>query len=124
MRLPWGLKFDLTQLFGTGYPYPGVIGRYSKAEYDFSGDSITTRWENIMAPRDYNRYPAYHRADVGLNKAFTWKSLTGEAYIELLNIYNRRNVYFYIWDLEEDPPVRRAITMLPLLPSIGLNVRF
>lgn len=124
MRLPWGLKFDFTQLFGTGYPYPGVIGRYSRAEYDFSGDSIATHWENIMAPRDYNRYPAYHRADVGLSKAFTWKSLTGEAYIELLNIYNRRNVYFYIWDLEKDPPVRRAITMLPLLPSIGLNVRF
>ncbi|TES90969.1 MAG: hypothetical protein E3J87_08840 [Candidatus Cloacimonadota bacterium] len=124
LALPWRLKLNFTQLVGTGFPYPGVIGRYPKTEYDFSGDSLITDWEEIMAPRDYYRYPTNHRADIGISKAFTWKSLKGEFSIEIINLYNHKNVFFYIWDLEEDSPVKRAVTMFPLLPTIGLKVNF
>jgi hypothetical protein len=122
--LPWGLKLSFTQLFGTGFPYPGVIGRCPKTEYDFSGDSLVTYWENIMAPRDYYRYPAYHRADVGLSKGFRWGPVTGAVYVDVVNAYNHENVFLYIWDLEADPPIRRTITMFPRLPSVGFNIRF
>lgn len=124
MDILWGLRFDVKWSLGAGFPYPGVIGRYPKTEYDFSGDSLVTRWGYIRSPRDYYRYPPYHRLDVGLVKGFSWKFLQGEAFLQLMNLYNRKNVFLYVWDLEEDPPVRRAVTMFPLLPSIGFNIRF
>lgn len=122
--IPWGMRVDATWSLGTGLPYPGAIGRYLRTEYDFARDRWVTRWDYIESPRDYYRYPPYHRLDLGLVKGFGWKSLEGEAFFQIINVYDRENVFLYVWDLEEDPPVRRAVTMLPLLPSIGFNIRF
>jgi hypothetical protein len=42
-----------------------------------------------------------------------------------LNVYDRRNnVLFYFYDYAADPPVRTGVSMLPVLPSLGLEVRF
>ncbi len=124
VNLPWGLSTNLKWQLGTGFPYPGVRGRYHRTEYDFSGDSTTTSTRYITAPRDYYRYPAYHRADLGLKKAFNWKFLKGECFVGVINLYNHKNVFLYIWDCEKDPPERIAVTMFPLFPSLGFNIKF
>jgi hypothetical protein len=45
-------------------------------------------------------------------------------YLQILNVYNRRNVLFYFYDYQSTPPVRSGFSMFPMLPSIGIEVTF
>ena len=48
-----------------------------------------------------------------------------ELRLQAINVYSRRNVWFYRLDFEEDRPVQRdAIRMLPILPNIALTIDF
>jgi hypothetical protein len=40
------------------------------------------------------RYPAYHRLDLRLEKRFAFKKWSLDAYIDVQNLYNRKNVYY------------------------------
>tara|TARA_B100000676_G_C17992255_1_gene795629 strand:- start:1027 stop:1161 length:135 start_codon:yes stop_codon:yes gene_type:complete len=44
--------------------------------------------------------------------------------VNLVNVYNQRNVLFYFYQYEEDPPVRSGISMFPVLPTLGLEISF
>jgi hypothetical protein len=44
--------------------------------------------------------------------------------VDVLNMYNRRNVLFYFYQYSEVPPVRSGVSMFPLLPTFGLEVHF
>src|SRR5690606_17228858 len=78
----------------------------------------------VLGPRNGARYPAYHRLDVSLRRTFTksWGEIT--PHVDILNMYNRRNVLFYFYEYEGDPPTRSGISMFPLLPTVGVEVRF
>ena len=45
-------------------------------------------------------------------------------YLSVVNLYNRKNVLFYFFDYGADPPTRAGVSMIPLLPTIGLEVSF
>jgi hypothetical protein len=45
-------------------------------------------------------------------------------YVEVLNVLNRRHVLFYFYQLDRDPPLRSGISMFPLLPTLGVELRF
>ena len=44
--------------------------------------------------------------------------------MDVLNLYNRRNVLFYFFQYQDDPPVRSGISMFPLLPTFGVEIAF
>ena len=52
----------------------------------------------------------------------SWGRMT--PYLSILNLYNRKNVLFYFFEYDKDPPVRTGISMFPFLPSLGLEVSF
>ena len=52
----------------------------------------------------------------------SWGSLT--PYVNLVNVYNRRNVLFYFFEYDRAPAVRSGVSMFPVLPTFGLEVRF
>jgi hypothetical protein len=66
------------------------------------------------------RYPAYHRLDLRLEKTWAFKTWSLEAYLDLQNVYNRKNVYYKFWDDGEE----RTVTYLPLVPFLGLQASF
>lgn len=78
----------------------------------------------VLGERNAARYPTYHRLDAGIRRH--WERSWGRvaASVDVLNVYNQRNVLFYFYDFEEDPPVRSGLSMVPFLPSLGLEVRF
>ena len=75
-------------------------------------------------------FPAYHRMDLRINRAvFTRGSKSFELYIDITNLYNRKNVRGYetieIVDNGQGPEiVLEEDTWLPILPSFGFNWRF
>ena len=44
--------------------------------------------------------------------------------MNIVNVYNQRNVLFYFFDYERNPAVRSGLSMFPVLPTFGLEVRF
>ncbi len=84
---------------------------------------------NLDYGSDDNRFasrkPAYHRLDVRFS-AYTkfWK---GEwiFYLDIINIYNRKNVLTYNYSITSNLAVKQKTTgMFPILPTIGVNARF
>jgi hypothetical protein len=117
--------------FGSGLPYTRPIGSYPLYEYHIDGNHRaledapdSTMLAVLLGQRNAERYPDYHRLDVSVRKTFnrSWGTLT--PHIDILNVYNRRNVLFYFYEYEKDPPVRSGISMFPFLPTIGVELTF
>ncbi len=120
-----GMDVSANFTFGTGLPYAGDIAYFPRYEYLPGENEVQYSWEFIQGPRDAFRYPLYHRLDAGLSK--TWNMNWGEisAFLDVTNLYYARNVLLYYWEADDGEfPVRKQLEMMPILPSIGLKVRF
>jgi hypothetical protein len=126
-RLFWGMDVSAKWTLGTGLPYSGVVSYYWHESEKFwrRNWSHGGNWIFINGPRDAFRYPVYHRLDAGVTK--TWKKKWGEisAFLDVTNLYNAKNVLLYYWNVDDNGlPVRHQISMIPILPTIGVKVRF
>lgn len=128
-----GARFN----YGTGLPYTRAIGSF--AYYDLilsqgvglrpgqtpgNDDDAEPVRAVLLGPRNAERYPAYHRLDVSVRRSWQlgWGRLT--PYAQVINLYNRRNVLFYFYQMDRDPPTRTGLSMLPVLPTLGVEVSF
>ena len=126
-HLVWGMDVSAKWTLGTGLPYSGSVGYYPMYQYRPSDPEWWKRpeWEFIDGPRDAFRYPVYHRLDAGATK--TWRKRGGEiaALLDITNVYNAKNVLLYYWEVGKDGlPVRHSVGMIPILPTVGVKVRF
>jgi hypothetical protein len=128
--LPGSLEGGLRWNYGSGLPYTRPVTSYAiLAHSPLRGKIIPDDdgKEDLgihLGPRNSERYPAYHRLDLSLRRKFTprWGSIT--PYLNVLNVYNRKNVLFYFYDYERTPPIRSGVTMFPILPTLGVEVAF
>ncbi|MGE5681076.1 MAG: TonB-dependent receptor [Bacillota bacterium] len=83
-----------------------------------------------LYPSELNtvRLPAYSRLDLSLTYEKNYGSWTLAPYLQIFNIGNRKNVWFiqYKNEVKENIVSQeiKNITMLPILPSIGVNIKF
>ena len=85
------LNINFNWTFQTGQPYTPIIGYYVEqltGEPDF-------RYEPIPGGRNSARYPAFHRLDLGINKLWNFKSFKLELFAQVINAYNRKNIFRY-----------------------------
>jgi hypothetical protein len=133
--LPRAWEAGIRWNFGSGLPYTRALGGYRFVEYHVVNTFINPRGnrelnggleENavLLGARNSERYPAYHRLDFSLRKPFqkSWGKLT--PYLEVLNVYNRKNVLFYFYEYDREPAVRSGVSMFPLLPTVGVEIAF
>ncbi|MFQ6618243.1 MAG: TonB-dependent receptor plug domain-containing protein, partial [Fidelibacterota bacterium] len=124
----WSVGFSWQ--FGTGFPYTPVLGKYWK--YSDTGlirDNKPMDYEgrirkSIYGKKNSSRYPIYHRMDLNIKKTYTFKYWKAVPYIQIVNIYNRKNIFFYFWNHEANPSKREEVTMFPFLPTIGIDFSF
>ncbi len=120
------LGADLTfrWTLGTGLPYSGLAGYYPRV-IERPGGKAEMQWEFIYGARDAFRYPAYHRLDAGLSKTGKVGKFDVSIFLDVINLYNARNVLLYYWEFNPDGfPQRHQINMIPILPTLGIKVRF
>lgn len=107
--------------YGSGQPYTRPLGwviLYDQLQIAQSNPIITGR---INAAR----LPAYHRLDFGISRRNTlFNRVETELKLEVINVYSRRNVWFYFYGFSDNPPVRSEVTMLPLVPSLTYSFSF
>lgn len=129
LRWNFGTGLPFTRPLGTyaAFDYRGVDGTiYRESESDDAGEAEEDPFATAVAlgPRNAERLPVVHRLDLSLRRPFRRSWGEGTLRIDLINAYNRKNPLLYFYRYDRDPPVREGIAMFPLLPSVGLDVRF
>lgn len=123
--LPWRSSISIVGNYSTGLPYTAVIGKYKNYDYDFLYDEYTQYgWNEIYSGFNEARFPAYKRIDVGVSKKFNIKSAKFTVSLNIINVFNFKNVFFYYYDHSETPSERYEFNMLPILPSLGVSGEF
>jgi hypothetical protein len=125
-----GVEGGLRWSYGTGLPYTRPRAAYRTYTYEIVNGGVRSPSRSddgssiVLGPRNAERYPPYHRLDLSLRRTWDrrWGRLT--PYVDVLNVYNRKNVLFYYYRLERTPAQRAGISMFPLLPTFGLEVTF
>jgi hypothetical protein len=128
--LPGDVEGGLRWNYGGGLPYTRPLGGYEVFTYRLVDDGARSPPETepalgiVLGDRNAQRYPPYHRLDAGVRRTFRprWGRIT--PYLDVLNVYNRRNPLFYFYEFDENPPTRSGISMFPLLPTAGVEIAF
>ncbi len=110
-------------VYATGQAYTKPTGRYAVIDEPYSGENEN----NILIVENVNgaRLPAYHRMDVSFSRKGSFFKLgTSELQIQIINFYNRRNVWFTQFDFDENPVKQSDVTLLPILPAISYTISF
>jgi hypothetical protein len=121
LELGRGWTLTGTFVYATGQAYTRAISRYQANTPigGVDGDALVTSGLNRA------RLPAYHRADVGFTREGSFWGLGDyELRLQGINVYSRRNVWFYQFDFDDEPVTQEAIRMLPFLPNVSLTVDF
>jgi len=119
--------------FGSGLPHTRPVAQYVAWRQNPFGRGVEPASDPedndlpvsvVLGPRNAERYPAYHRLDVTVRRPFNRRWGNYIPYLQLLNVYNRRNVLFYFYNYDRSPPVRSGFSMFPFLPALGVEVNF
>jgi|GEM_PF-2019779 len=137
-QLANNLDIDFYWEFHTGQPY--CPGAYYAFVPIFPSPTPTQNYEDVWyeayvmdISRDRIRYPYYHRLDVSLTWQFYWKQAVLSPYLSVYNAYWRKNVLYYrkskfTYDLVDgawkNPHLERDPFTLPMIPTIGMKIRF
>ena len=131
-RIPWDVDAGLRWSFGTGLPHtrlvPYRVPRQQIIDLGLGEGEEEVVW---LGPRNGERYPVRHRLDISLRKVVRkrWGLIT--PYLNLINVYNRKNVVQYIYDRHYTSFVgsnsvrgRRGLALVPFIPTFGVEVSF
>ena len=110
--------------YGSPLPYTEFVGQWEHRRYNpVTHVFDDTNDEPIAGPRNGARYPHYTRLDAGMRWSFRKWGVQWEPYFQVVNVYNRRNVFLYFFDFEAIPPTRTGLSQLPILPTFGVEIR-
>lgn len=137
-----GLRWQYGSGFPLSIPYgvkPRIIYADTNGDGVFDTPVIATR-KTISNPNaegdvifniDFNndkfnsRKPAYHRLDVRFNFLTKLWGADWTFYLDVINIYNRKNVVGYDYFILRDLSIgKEQNNMFPILPTLGISVRF
>jgi hypothetical protein len=135
MRWQYGSGFPISKPFGIK---PRIIYTDTNGDGIFDTPIIATR-KSISSPNsdgevifniDFNnekfnsRKPPYHRLDVRLNFLAKIWGADWTFYLDIINIYNRKNIVGYDYFIKEDKTVgQEQNNMFPILPTLGISIK-
>jgi outer membrane receptor protein involved in Fe transport len=114
-RVTLGLQFR----YASGSHYTPVIAAVP--------DSSGTFWMPVRGEKNSAIYDPYHQLNLKLNFNYTLFGLKSSSYVEIWNVYNRKNImgYNYEYGSEFENNVNiEPYYSLPILPSGGFRIYF
>jgi hypothetical protein len=108
----------------TGTPYTWVVGQYDRREYDpishaYGPDYMT---QFLTGPRNAERLPLTQRIDLSVTRNGHVRGKSVSPFLSIMNVYNSKNVFAYLFDYTESPPKRYRLTQFPVFPTIGVSI--
>lgn len=92
--------------------------------------TTSATWADDFVSKNGYRMKAYNRLDIGLRYKLNWKNVDSELHIDIYNVYNRRNPFYLYLQQETDVRsggtkfVAKQISLLPMIPSLTLQMKF
>ena len=121
----WLLGVNMTYLSGQPITLPASV--YVSTPVP---DWDLNRYSTSLYPSGINEYklPYYARLDLSLTYEIQYEGWSLAPYIQIFNALNRKNVWFiqYENEIKEGTLTQKVsnINMFPILPSIGVNIKF
>ncbi len=114
----WRLGSNL--VYATGQAFTPASVRYSLRE------PTTGVVHDYVLPsrRNSARLLPYHRLDVSATRDLMLQGLESELYLQVFNLYSRRNEWFVLYDTSESETKAEVVKQLPIVPTLGLNFVF
>ncbi len=112
----WHINFAWQ--YRSGWPY---TARLLGESTDNQGEKY---YYTYFAPFQSSKYPDYHRLDLKVSKYFMTNYGKFNIFVELINIYNRKNIRNYVFSYSDgDRPIleKKPERWLPFIPSIGVR---
>lgn len=119
-----------TFVYGSGDLRWLPVGRFSFQDIGGAGSQTVVP---IYQDRNNFRIPAYHRLDAGVSCRFFPKWGESDLTLSVVNVYDRRNVFFIFLEPEfvtadgVDIPVgikAKQVSLFPILPALSWNFKF
>jgi len=118
-------EFSLRWSLGSGFPFTQTQGFFEEQSFNTNGAQTDihdrTGGLGILLSEDLNggRLPYYHRLDLSAKRRFLiGNSVLVETSFNVINAYNRQNIFYF------DRVSYEAVYQLPVVPSLGLTVKF
>lgn len=106
--------------FQSGQSYTGMT---SRTESRMPGDNVG-RAITFPAERYGLRLPPSHQLNLNVNYNSTLFDLPMRLLIDIFNVYSRRDIWFRYYDTNGKITEVTDVRLLPILPSIALEVKF
>lgn len=125
------LELGTRWTYATNFPITTPVGITPRLVADSMAVNPLTR--EVIFNLDYggqsnqfaDQRPPYHRLDFRATAYTNFWSTDWSFYIDVINVYNRKNVLGYDYWLDDDLQIRRKVVgMFPILPTIGVSARF
>jgi len=122
---PFGGALSVHWGYGSGLPYTGIVGEWEHREYNAELNLFElVREEVVSTTMNGERFPYYSRLDASLRWRVEWAGGLWQPYLNVVNLYNRQNVFAYQFDYASVPATRSGWTQLPLLPTVGVEFQW
>ncbi len=111
-----GWRLGPRMVYGSGYPYTPSVAVYS---------AFANAWEWQLGRPNSAYLPAYKRVDLRVSNDFDLFGLSSSAFLDISNLFDFTNVqaFAYQFDNQGNPKVV-TIKLWPILPTLGMTVRF
>lgn len=112
--------FNTTFIFQTGQSYTGASSQFP---IKFPEDDIG-RIKIFPTQRYGLRLPPSHQLNISVVYSFKMFGLNSKAILDVNNVYNHRDIWFRFYDTSKPVTEITDVTLLPILPTISLEVNF
>lgn len=117
------LKFDLFWTYATGVPYTDIVGKYvsSPLQNYYRNSYSAIDWRPIYGRKNGERTIPYQRLDLAVSGYFVISKIIVKPFIQVFNLYNASNPYFFNWEKSRSKDEQRASG---ILLNAGVAVEF
>lgn len=112
--LPRGFEIGARIRYASGFPRTAVVGAWF--------DATRNRYQPEFGEHNAIRIPAFAQLDARLAKHIELRGTTLGMFIEVLNVWNRRNAEEFVY--AADYSRRGTIAGFPILPAVGMQWDF
>jgi hypothetical protein len=124
-RLTTAWKLTGVFNYATGQAYTQPEFRYSLPNDPFQSSTVSR--DVLISPFNGARLPAYHRLDVGATRQGQFFGIADYRFqVQLINAYAQRNIWFYLFEFEDDGTVtRNEVPQIPVpIPNLSFSLTF
>jgi hypothetical protein len=114
----WNVGANFT--FQTGQSYTGQTSRF---QLRLEGETFG-RGKSIPSQRYGLRLPNTHQLNLNGSYKTSLFGLETKILLDIYNVYNRRDIWFRFYDVDEEETVVEDFRLLPIIPTFSIEMKF